>query len=347
VHRSSRSLWGVTVARLGLQRFTGQIRMDPAHPQHCIAFDRGFIVGATSPLATDSVTRVALTGHLITANQVPEIQKRLAAAAGRDEADMLAEAARIGAERAVALRRRLVMQRAARTFSLDTSYSVEERITIPRHATCEVDVRAVVFAGALGHLSPERLAQDLRQLAARFKLAPKALRDVPRFELPEAAAPVVDTIRVMPTSLPELEALHRDVDPRLIQAVVYALLACEACIFEQPRKPSDVAVPPPERIAKGTTGSLPLPRPSSREIDVPPVVITADLPPLERTPRATANSEPLAKPGAELPPMPRVRIPESKPRVAMKPLARPPRRDTKTPPRTVTIPRTKTKKPPP
>jgi hypothetical protein len=224
--------------------------MHPEHPQHCVAFDRGYIVGATSPLAIDSVARVALTSRLILPTQIPEVLQRvLAAPKHRDEVDVVAELAKLSPERTIGLRQRLVTQRAARTFSLDCEYVIEEHISITRHATCQIDVHAVVYSGALANLAPERLARDLRQLGSRFKLRPLSLRDLTRFEFPEIMQPLLETLRSS-TSLPELEVKHRELDPRLVHSAVYALLACELCIVERE--------PQPDVFPRGTTASVPL-----------------------------------------------------------------------------------------
>jgi hypothetical protein len=275
------------VARLGEQRITGQLRL-LSHPQHAIALDGGTIIGASSSHIADTCVRVALTNRLIAASQVTELVRRIEAAPRRDEVEVVASAAKLSPERTILLRRRLVMQRAARTFSFDRlDHVIEDRITLPRHPTCKVDVGAVIFLGVLTNLSDARIAQDLRRLGARFKLEPKAIRELARFELPEAARPLLDTLRTT-TSLPELEAIHRDIDPRMTQATVYALLACGACTVVHEAEP---------RIARGTAQAAPQQRPEPPE----PRLATGTTEPATARRRATQRDLPAIPAPAPVP----------------------------------------------
>jgi hypothetical protein len=163
---------------------------------------------------------------------------------------------------------------------------IEEHISIPRHATCQIDVHAVVYSGALANLAPERLAKDLRQLGSRFKLRPLSLRELTRFAFPESMQPLLETLRSS-TTLPELEVKHRELDPRLVQAVVYALLACELCIVERE--------PQPDPFARGTTGSAPLvrdpaaPRGETRDASKPIARVALAATELQRAPKGTTE----------------------------------------------------------
>src|SRR5215211_6782219 len=149
--------WGMTLGALGLRGLTGQLTLTCEGKQYRVAFNQGAIVAAQSPLANDAAVRIALTGNLITSSQVSEITRRLAAAPTRDEVDVLAELCRLAPEQAMKLRRRLVAQRAARTFSVDSGeFVVEDQTTLPVVAGSELDVRAVIYLGATNNLSEER-----------------------------------------------------------------------------------------------------------------------------------------------------------------------------------------------
>lgn len=223
--------WGLTLGGLGAAQRTAQVvlRATDDDKEYRIRFDRGVVVAATSPLVVDSIVRVALTNQFIAAVQVNEIKRCLAAAPpDLAEVDVLAAAARLDPEATQRLRLRVLTQRAARTFTVDRGeFTIEDCEPMPS-ANARVAVQAVVFMGARMNLSEDRLRFGLRQFGSRFVLKPKVSTvTLSRFQFTPKERALVDALRE-PTSLAELEASHRDHDPRGIQAVVYALASCSA-----------------------------------------------------------------------------------------------------------------------
>lgn len=219
--------WGRTLGRLALRELTGQLTIESDGKQYAIAFMGGAVVAAYSPLAADSIARVAMTSHLISSTHVPTITKRIAAHPGRDEVEILAEIANLSAEQALRLRCKLVAQRAARTFALEHGdFVVDDEITLPTAAGCALDIRPIIYMG-VKNVSEVRLSADLRDLGSFFVLPAEAEADLPRFEFSEQERPILEALRAG-TSLPELEATHREIEPRTAAAVIYALVSCEA-----------------------------------------------------------------------------------------------------------------------
>jgi len=250
--------WGVTLGVLGLEDRTATLTLHAAdHKLYRVAFFRGAVVGATSPLAVDSVVRVALTGSFIVPAQVGELTRRVFSAPEQDEIKAVVEAASLSPEQGCDLSRRVILQRAARTFSIEQGeLEVEDKITIPISLESEIDVRSVIYLGARMNLSADRLASDLRGFGSQFVLRPEALDELARFDFTEADQPILDAL-VIGTSLPELEATHRELDPRRAQAVMYALASCDA-ITVTPAMHATLARTP--TLREPTVSRVPTPR---------------------------------------------------------------------------------------
>ncbi len=221
--------WGLTLASLARRALTGQLTLTAEDgKRYAILFERGAVVNASSPLASDAVARIALTQHLVSSTQVPELVRHLAAANHPDEVEALAKAARLTTDQQVRLRRQVIAQRAARTFSIERGeFIIDDQPTMPRIEGAEVDIRAVIYLGARVNLSETRLTTDLRALGARFTLDPARADDLPYFGFTEGEQAVVDAL-TRGASVVELIAAHATLAPRTTHAVVYALAACNA-----------------------------------------------------------------------------------------------------------------------
>ena len=241
--------WGQTLGALAKRGLSGQLTVTTDGKPYRIAFADGAIVGASSPLASDAAVRIALTGGLISSTSVADITRRVASSPHRDEIEVIAEAARLGSDQAQKLRRRLVAQRAARTFSLEKGdFVIEDQVTVPVVPGSELDVRAVINLGARGNLSETRLSDELLMLGVWFKLVPDAVADLAQFGFTELDKPVLQEL-IGGANLADIENDHPELGDRGVRAIVYALAAygaCEVSATEVPsgrvRKPS---TPPP------------------------------------------------------------------------------------------------------
>jgi hypothetical protein len=154
---------------------------------------------------------------------------------------VLAAAAHLDPDARHKLRIRVLTQRAARTFAIDRGdFEIEDCGPTP-NAPVAIDIRAVIFMGARMNLSEDRLRFGLRKFGSRFVLKPGAADTLVHFNFTPKEQPLLVTLR-SPTSLAELEANHREIDPRAVQAVVYALASCSA-LTELDLSSVDVPVP--------------------------------------------------------------------------------------------------------
>ena len=253
--------WGATLAALGLEGRSGQLDLVTGEQRYQVAFAHGHVVGATSPLVVDSVARIALSNRLITALQAKTY--------GRiDDVDRFADAVKLTAPQTIHLKRRVLVQRVARTFSVDEGeYSVDERIAIPVLLGVEVDIRAAIYLGMRMNLSQQRLTRTMHRVGhSRFVLQPSAINDLAKFELGEDEQVVIDRLHDG-TSVAELEANHRELDPRMVEALLCTLAMCDA--VTQHDLPASSAPPPPTtsvvpsglaKLGQNTMARAPTPR---------------------------------------------------------------------------------------
>ena len=259
--------WGRTLGALALRGLTGQLDVLSDGRTYSIAFDQGIVVGASSPLANDAAVRVAMTGGLVSSTQVNDLSRRLAAARGRDEIDVIAEAVRLQPDQATRLRRRVVAQRAARTFSVDSGeFVVVDRVTVPVVPGSELDIRSVIYMGARNNLSDQRLESELDQMGTFFTLKPGADGDLPYFGFAENERAVVERLRRGATFV-ELHQAAPEIDGRTQRAIVYSLVSCAACDATfAPAPGADLDAPThlkPSRTASANAIPQPVSRPPS------------------------------------------------------------------------------------
>ena len=300
------------LAELGRNGTSAQLTVRIADEKvFAIVLANGKVVGATSPMAVDSVQRIAASLALPSAGPMREIKPR-----GNIDTELIAYAAAtsLEAHQLEKLKRRMIIQRAARTFTLErAAWEVDARITVPAILGAEVDVRAIVFAGARMHLDVGRIAAEFSAGGARFAIADGARAEIPLFELTTADQPILDALREG-TSAPEIEALHRELDPRRVRAVFYALATCGALVKKPGLAPSlargsiemerlDTASGPQwKRASTARVAMEPLPRASTLDEAAIPMLIRhdasvkigmeADTAPIPTRPPGRAMTEP-------------------------------------------------------
>jgi len=246
--------WGATLAAIGLSGRSGQLTLHTDdHKVFRIAFAHGVVVGATSPQTVDTVPRIALAARMISAEQARLWRKT-------DDVDRLAAASGLSAGQVQDLKRRVIIQRAARTFAVDIGdYVVEDRISIPVMFGVEVDIRAAIYFGMRMNLSQQRLTRTRHKVGSRFSLRPEAIKELPRYGFTGDEQPVLDALRDG-TSGPELEAVHRDLDPRMIEAVFCTLAVCDAVIKVEVAAPQEISLDRTPTPREPTMTRVPTPR---------------------------------------------------------------------------------------
>ena len=248
MHRISDTHWGEMLAGYGEKRWSGTLSVVAEDRKYSLMFDRGLVIDASSPLATDAVVRIALIAQLITSTKVSEIVRRQAAAPGRSELETIVELGKLSNEQAMQLRRRVVARRAARTFSLERGDIVaEESAAVPVFS--EVEVGEVIYQGARENLPAQRLMEEVERRGGWFRLKPSAIDELPRFNFGDDARPILELLRDG-APLTALETCRPGIDRRLVWSVLYALAACGACELGE----ADLVAPLPRKRVLETEG---------------------------------------------------------------------------------------------
>ncbi|HUS31350.1 MAG TPA: hypothetical protein VMZ53_22720 [Kofleriaceae bacterium] len=215
--------WAITLATFARRGTSGQITLlADDGKRYSIALDRGMVVAARSPAIADTVGRIALTTRAASSDQINELVRRHGAQPHRDEIELLQELASLPPSKVARLRWEVTARRAARSFCAERGeFILEDRICLPVGG-CEVDLRAVVYQGLRLHASEDRLRRELRALGEVFQLEPDAGTELHRFGFGDEEWPLLAALRT-PITVPELEAVLRDLDSRAMQAALSAL----------------------------------------------------------------------------------------------------------------------------
>jgi hypothetical protein len=260
--------WAATLNSIAVAGHSGQLTLKSDGKIYQVAFANGVVVGATSPCPADTVQRIGLTNLGLPAASIAAAVRIL----GRgDDVDKFTEAAGLVNNAAVDFKQRVLIQRVARTFTCERGeFVLEDKVTIPVLQRVVVDVRAAIYHGMRMHVPEIKLVAELRQLGASFILYPEAAPHLEKFDLGAEAEVILSELRGV-TSVPELEALHRDLDPRLVLAVLTALATCNVImpIEARVRTAQDISIQRAPTPRSPTISRVPTPRQPTTSTSVP------------------------------------------------------------------------------
>lgn len=256
--------WGRTLGALALRGLTGQVNLTGTDGKvYSVGFHGGTVCGAHSANMADSAARIALTSGLVSSTQVADIVKRQFADKHRDEVELIADYIHLQPDQAMRLRRRAILQKAARSFALERAdFIVEDHITVRFVPGSELDIRSVIYLGARQFLSEARLNGELGQLGQWFQLKPELTEYLPQYSFGEAEQPVLEAL-ARGAGLAEIE--RPEIEQRMARAVIYALVSCGQCNVESSVRA--VPRPAPTPRPQSTTQA---PRPPSGNTQAPP-----------------------------------------------------------------------------
>ncbi len=235
---------GRTLATVAQRRFDGELTVRASGKAWTIVWREGYIVGATGAHPADSAVKVALGAGLVSSSKASEILSALAASAGRDDIDVVAEVGKLAPEHVVRLRRRVVANRAMRLFALEEGELVLDTdvTSTPPPDMVPVDARVIIYQGALAHLTDARFKRDLATVGDVFQLRDDVAGALETFGFGDTERPVLVALSGRTLSPSTLVQAAPDVEPRVTMAVVYALAMWGYVESAGPRITGQVAV---------------------------------------------------------------------------------------------------------
>ncbi len=304
--------WGRTFAAIAARRFDGVVAISSEGRQFRVGWRGGAVVAADSPLPADAITRVALTGQLISSSQVGDIMRIVAAEPARSEVEIIAQVARLSPDQIARLRRRAVAVRAMRTFALPAGEVILDD-TPPPASDVAIDARAITYAGIKAHFAEARLLAELAAFGVAFRLRDDAVGDLGQYGFGDPERLVLAALREGPRSPHDFEQACPEVDPRLVRAVLYALASFGALEIAgapvtgqlprlnpttAPPRPSPTPAPPTRVHPTPAPERASSPTPAPRTRTMPPLVLHRDASsPNLRPPVATTGAD--GRPDAE------------------------------------------------
>jgi tetratricopeptide (TPR) repeat protein len=262
--------FGKTVGTIAYRGVTGQLTAESAGGTYAIAFDRGYVIAAASPVLADSTLAIAMSLDVIAPSQVPVVERWLESVPDADEFEVLATVAHLTAEEVHRLRRRVIAQRAARMLALERGdFVLTSTIALPMVRDCEMHVGGIIYSAARTFLTEAKLRQHVQAFGGRFELRTDAYNDLPYYGFGENEKAF---LRELAAGV-EIDTIYGD--RHMALAALYALASCGAVYCEISASASGSL-----RFARGTNNPV---RPSGSKL----------------TPAVEMVTEPLEKGNAE------------------------------------------------
>ena len=256
--------WGRTLVELAATRRSGELVVRDHDRVFRIAIADGRIANAHSPVSADGALQIAQQIHLVSQAQAPSISRHLEADAGGDEVAIIADCAKLAIEATIALRRRVIAQRAARTFELTDGAWLFSPEPVLSFRANDIDVRAVIYLGARLYLSDERL----RLPVGEYRLCETPLDG---FELRELEQRVIAQLAAG-ASIAEVEVAQRGIETHTLHALFYALASGGAIELATAELAiGTVNIPP--RSRSSTPIALHIPRRRTPSVKIPAIVV--------------------------------------------------------------------------